>query len=151
MKPLRQYAYRTDIPTASGTPRNYAHGVPAICALDDGRLLILEREFFVPKKIIGSFVECRLYLVDPSRSTVINADTRLGAIDEYDFMAKTLISSWTTTLNLARRDIANYEGMCLGPRLTDGRQTLILVNDSQGGYGNSLLRLHDYIKVVALE
>ena len=45
---------------------------------------------------------------------------------------------------------ANYEGMCLGRPLPDGRQTLLLVNDSQGGYRKGPFRLKDYIKVIVI-
>ena len=43
----------------------YAMGVSELCALDDGSLLVLEREFRVPKKLIGASVEQKLYRVVP--------------------------------------------------------------------------------------
>ena len=36
---------------------NYAMGVAAMAALDNGKLLVLEREFVVTSSKIGSFVE----------------------------------------------------------------------------------------------
>jgi len=40
---------------------------------------------------------------------------------------------------------ANYEGMCLGPKLQDGRQVLILISDSQNQqYGI----LRDWLKTI---
>lgn len=148
--PAKQYAYRMDLPTIEHTPRQYAFGVAAMAALDDGRLLVLEREFYVSRQYLGSYVECRLYMVDPSRSTPVTFDTRMSSLADYDFMAKTLLTSWRTNLNFNKRDLANYEGMCLGPRLADGSQLLLLVNDSQGGYGNGLFSLHDYLKVMKI-
>ena len=53
-------------------------------------------------------------------------------------------------MDIGQLNYANYEGMCLGPKLNDGRQTLILINDSQAGAGNSLYRLKDYIKIIIL-
>ena len=38
--------------------------------------------------------------------------------------------------------------MCLGPRLEDGRQTVLLVSDSQNRAGNPLFHLKDYIRVI---
>ena len=45
-------------------------------------------------------------------------------------------------------NFANYEGMCPGPRLADGRQTLLLIDDTQAGAGNSLFRLSEHLKVI---
>ena len=39
---------------------NYAMGVPAMTALDNGKLLVLEREFLVTSSKIGSFVEKKI-------------------------------------------------------------------------------------------
>jgi hypothetical protein len=40
--------------------------------------------------------------------------------------------------------------MCLGIRLNDGTQTLLLICDSQAGQGNGIVSLKDYIKVIKL-
>ncbi len=144
-----QYAYKTDAATAKKVGKQYAFGVPAMTALDDGSLLVLEREFYVDDKYVGSFVKCKIYRVMPSASTVVNPDTKLSNLPQTSFMAKELLAEFTTKLNIAHQNIANYEGMCLGPKLSDGRRTLILISDSQGNYGNSLYWLKDYVKVIA--
>src|SRR5574344_31944 len=66
MKPQRQFTYIMDAPTANRPSAIFAHGVSDITALDDGRLIVLEREFFVPNSFIGSYVNCKLFLVDPT-------------------------------------------------------------------------------------
>ena len=58
-------------------------------------------------------------------------------------LPKRLLVEFTTRAS----NLANYEGMCLGPMLKDGRKTLILIADSQGGY-NGLTR--EYLKVIIL-
>ena len=63
---------------------------------------------------------------------------------------KTLIAHFTTKFTPFNQSFANYEGMCLGAQLADGRQTLLLVNDSQSGYGKGPFHLKDYIKVLIL-
>ena len=63
-------------------------------------------------------------------------------------LEKQLVVEWKTTLSLFRSTLANYEGMCLGPKLLDGRQTLVLIADSQGG---SKGRVLEYVKVIALK
>ena len=53
-------------------------------------------------------------------------------------MQKTLVATWKTSLELLRQNLANYEGMCLGPRLADGSQVIVLCADSQDQYGGVL-------------
>ena len=65
-------------------------------------------------------------------------------------MEKQLVAEWKTTLSLFRSTLANYEGMCLGPKLNDGRQTLILIADSQNGMGNWMYHIKDHIRIVIL-
>ena len=40
--------------------------------------------------------------------------------------------------------------MCLGPKLANGRQTILLIADSQNRTGNAFFHLKDYIKVLLL-
>lgn len=129
LQPLQQYIYETDAPKAHGEVKQMAFGIPELLALPDSSLLVLEREFLVAQGYLGSYVTNKIYKVNP-------------AVE-----GKTLQAQWTTTLGLFSQTIANYEGMCLGAKLADGRQTILLVSDSQGGYGNSLFHLKDYIRV----
>lgn len=135
----KQYAYMTDDPVApDGVMKRYAFGVSDMLALDDGRVLVLEREFYVPEKFIGAWCRHKIYLVDPSKSRSVGA-----SLGKRDFMAKHLVYEFSTSL--AGGDLANFEGMALGPRMKDGTRAVILVSDSQGGYGG-LLR--DWFKVL---
>lgn len=131
LQPLLHYPYTLDAPLADQTKAAfYAHGIGTICALDDGTLLVLEREFYVPKKKLGSFVNCKLFHFKPGETK------------------KELLASWRTSLTLFKQDIANYEGMCLGPRLKDGSRVLILVADSQDQYHGVL---KDWIKTIRIK
>jgi hypothetical protein len=129
LRPVGQHIYETDAPIAKDKVKNMAFGVSELTVLGDGTLLVLERQLLVKTGYIGSFAVNKIYRVKPGTA------------------GKTLMAEWKTKLNLTRRNIANYEGMCLGARLSDGRQTILLVSDSQSGHGNSLFRLKDYIKV----
>lgn len=129
------YYYVMDKPTANRKAQHYAMGVSELLALDDGKLVVLEREFFVPKKKIGSFARCKLYEVSPTLA------------QHGDTLRKTLVADFTTRLNLASRSIANYEGMCLGKRLADGSQTLVMISDSQNQYRGVL---KDWFKVLVI-
>ena len=111
------YEYPLDAPLKQASKAAYyAHGVSEICADDDGTLLVLEREFYVPKRKIGASVNCKLYRYLPSSG------------------GKQLLGQWKSRLNLLKRNIANYEGMCFGPCLADGSRVVVMVADSQGQY-----------------
>lgn len=147
LEPAGQYAYKTDPPQVTSTTwRNYAFGVPEITALPDGRLLILEREFFVTSIGLGSTVVNKLYLVSPADARDVSQVSDLRELQEGDFLEKKLLTTIKTSLNGG--DIANYEGMCLGPVLGEGKQALLLVNDSQSRYSNIL---KEYCLLLTLE
>ena len=135
-KPARRFFYQTGKPAKTGRNATaYVFGIPALAALDDGRLLVLEREVYVPNgglwdKLQGSFTDTHIYLVDPVH-------------DIAGLLRKSLLCSFTTSaLNLA-----NFEGMCLGPVLPDGRRTLVLIADSQKGSGGLT---NEFVKVILL-
>lgn len=151
LRPLAQYAYRTDRPShGAGRGRVYVHGVSALCALPDGRLLVLEREANVTQRYLGSEVQCKLFLVAPETSHQIDSATPLLTLDPNRFMLKELLAAWRTRLTATSLAFANYEGLCLGRRLADGRQTLLLIADSQGAAGRGPIHLRDYMRVVVL-
>lgn len=168
LQPVAQYAYRTEAPTAHRPMRLYAFGVPELTALNDGRLLVLEREVAIRPRLDRSYVQHRLFCIRPdvakaidssaasapdatSKSSAPLSPAPLSELPAEAFVEKRLVGEFTTHLNIiGRKDLANYEGMCLGPTLPDGRQTLLLVADSQNRMGNSLFRLKDYIRVAIL-
>lgn len=138
LSPSGRYLYQADAPAISGADAAgamaYVHGISAMTALPDGRLLVLEREVYVPGggflEKLGAFSEIKLYAVSP-------------ADDPSGILQKTRILRFrTSALNLA-----NYEGMCLGPVLEDGRQCLLLLADSQDGSGGLT---GEYLQVIAL-
>lgn len=135
MNQIAEYFYDMDKPQASRVGANYAFGISELCALDDGSLLVLEREFWVPKLKNGAWCVCKIYLTDPS------ADTSDGVLP------KSLLWENKTRLNFLSRKLANYEGMCLGPQLADGSQVLLLIADSQYRY-KSVMR--DWLKTLVL-
>lgn len=127
LQPLHQYWYESDLSSVSRLEGSSYLGVSGLAALDDGRLVVLEREVYMTPKKIGSLVDVRLYLVNPSNC------------QEGELLEKQLLTEFRTKINLTARSFANYEGVCVGPRLADGRQLLLLVCDSQNQY-------HGYLK-----
>ncbi len=150
LQPAAAYAYRMDAGQTKRQGRLYALGVPALCALPDGRLLVLEREVDISPNYLNSRVECKFFVVNPAEGWKIDSATDLAKLDPNKFLTKTLIAHFTTRLTAFKRSFANYEGMCLGRPLADGRQTLILVSDSQGNAGKGPIRLKDFLKVLVL-
>ena len=110
LKPGRFYLYRPDAPIS----RKYFQGVSGLCALDDGRLLVLERQIRIPKLKIGASTIIRIYEITPS--------------DE-PFPEKKLLREFRTRLTLTGRKFANYEGLC-----QPSSNLLLLVADSQNRY-----------------
>lgn len=136
-----RHLYRLEQPALKRQAKFYAHGISEIAVLPDGRLVVMEREVSVPRNYLGAECRIRLFVVDP----VEEVSTYGGG-----FLSKTAIADFTTHLDAGHMNFANYEGMCLGPKLRNGRQTLILISDSQAGMGNSLYRLKDYVKLIEL-
>ena len=135
LQPKEQYWYESDSTIIKKQKGRSIVGVSGLAALDDGRIVVLEREMYFPKKQIGSFALVKLYVVNPTLH-------KPGEI-----LSKTLLTEFRTKFNLTRRSFANYEGICIGPKLADGRQVLILVCDSQNQYRGVL---KDWFKTVIL-
>ena len=153
--------YQMDEPAVTAAAASaawaYVFGIPALTALADGRLIVLEREVYVPhgkpQEILKAmFSRVKLYLVDPSGACSGNPDA---------ILPKQLLCSFDTGVDFTAAGIdvnlANYEGMCLGPDLPDGRQTLILIADSQGGMSRLAGKLgrsrltNEFVKILLLD
>ena len=135
LQPKEQYWYVTDSAIVKKHKGNSIMGVGGLAALEDGRIVVLERELYFPKKQIGSYCLVKLYVVDP------------GKHQSGEFLNKTLLTTFRTKFNLLRRNFANYEGICVGPKLSDGRQLLLLICDSQNQYKGVM---RDWFKTVIL-
>ena len=106
----RQYLYRPDLPLSA----KHIYGVSELCALTDGRLLVLERQIRVPRLKIGASVLTRIYEVHP------------GADEQLE---KRLVTEFKTRLTVTSRKFANFEGLCQTPQ-----GHLLLIADSQNQY-----------------
>ena len=139
---VEQYWYVMDKPIAEAEPQHFAHGVSALAAMDDGRLLVMEREFAVPEAKIGAYVNTKIYVVKPTTCSAINKKNTCASP-----LKKELLAEWSTAIGLLDFNIANYEGMCLGPKLKNGGQVVILIADSQNQYAGIL---QDFVKSIVL-
>ena len=142
---MTPYAYQMDQPSTHKKADIYVMGVSELCALPDGQLLVLEREAFIPKIKIGAFCKCKLYLINPLNSEEFALKEKFSS--DTPFLKKRLLAEWKTGLSLSKRSFANYEGMCLGPKLEDGSQVVILLSDSQDQYAGVL---KDWFKTIVI-
>ena len=138
LQPLHQYWYESDssVVKASKQKGRSILGVSGLAALDDGRVVVLERELYFPPAKIGAFAHVKLFIVNPSAH---HPDEQLS---------KTLLAEFRTKMQITPRTFANYEGICVGPKLADGSILLILVCDSQNQYRGYL---KDWFKTVVLK
>ena len=135
LQPAELYWYKTDSTAVKRKKGSSTLGVSGMLALDNGNVIILEREIRRTSKRIGSFVHVKLYLVNPSQQ------------QPGELLQKQLLTEFRTRINVTRRSFANYEGICAGPKLEDGRLVLLLVADSQNQYKGWL---KDWFKTIVI-
>ena len=102
--------------TADGIADN---GIPELLAIDDHRLLVLERAYV---QGIGNFV--KLFVADVAGATDVSKLDALAG-QRYVAVSKRLLLDLST---LGIR-VDNIEAMTWGPRLPNGNRTLIMVAD----------------------
>jgi len=123
---LAQYAYPVDAVPVAGTGgrQRSDNGVSEILAIGDGSLLVIERSGHEVGESLFEF-SVRVYEAKVRRATnVAGLASLTGA--SYIPMSKRLILDLTQA-GLGRID--NIEAAAWGPRLPDGRPTLVLASD----------------------
>jgi hypothetical protein len=135
LQPKEQYWYETDSAIVKKRKGTSIMGVGGLAALEDGRIVVLERELYFPKKQIGSYCLVKLYVVNPTQQ------------QPGELLNKSLLTTFRTRFNITCHNFANYEGICVGPKLADGRQLLILICDSQNQF-HGVMR--DWFKTIIM-
>ena len=142
LQPAQQYLYRPDPPIS----RKYYHGVSALCALGDGRLLVLERQLRAPRLKLNAHTVIRIYEVQPPTST-FNVQRSTSTVHQE--LPKRLVTEFRTRLTLTSRKFANYEGLCFLPSSEATDECggyLLLIADSQHHYKGIL---HDWFLLIS--
>lgn len=131
LQPRLEWTYTLSEPSFQSTgARDHYHGVVALAPAGDRQLLVLEREARIARRYSGSRCRCKLFLFNPSNGN------------------KHLLYECLTRFTPFNTRFANYEALCPGPTLADGRRTVLLLSDSQAGYGKALWHLKDRIRVL---
>ena len=151
LQPSGQFAYRTDAPRTRLSTRYFGFGVPAMTVLNDSTLLVMERELYMSDDFRSSCCFIKIFSVDTRRLKPLQDSTSLLHIPDELFAAKRLLVEFSTSFSKPKaQEYANYEGMCLGPVTAQGRQTLLLVADSQCRKKRHSHRMKDRIRVIVL-
>jgi hypothetical protein len=123
----RQYVYVTDpVAEASVPPTAFTvNGLVELLPFNDEFMLSMERSFSVGAPGTGNTI--RLYSVRfPHADDVNGLDSLAGLLGTVRPVQKTLLLD-LRTLGIP---LDNVEGMTIGPRLPDGRRSLVLVSDN---------------------
>ena len=121
-----QFAYRIDpIPSEGAWTASHAlNGISEILALDERRMLVLERAL-----VLGAGWRIRLFVADWGEATDVRTIERLvdeaGRRADFVPMKKRLVLDF----DALHVRIDNLEGLCFGPTLPNGHRTLVLVSD----------------------
>lgn len=125
---LGQYAYKLDAVHAAPVPATQfqLNGVVEVLALTETKLLAMERSFAVGAT---PDYKVRIYEIDLSAATDVAGLTALTGTNHTP-VTKRLVLDLATT-GISRVD--NLEGMTFGPKLANGRHSLIMVSDDNFG------------------
>jgi hypothetical protein len=123
----RQYVYVTDpIAEPPAPPSAFAvNGLVELLPFNDQFGLALERSFSVGAPDTGNTIEL-FFVAFPGATDVDGADSIAGLLGTAKPVEKTLLLD----LDALGLPLDNVEGMTLGPKLPDGRRSLLLVSDN---------------------
>jgi len=106
-------------------PTNFSvNGLVELLPLDSQHAIAMERSFSVGAPGTGNTI--KLYLVDLAGATDVDGLDSIAGLTSLRTVDKTLLLD-LRTLGIP---LDNVEGMTIGPKLPDGRQSLVLVSDN---------------------
>ncbi len=133
-EPAREFAYDLEpVTKVPFTPGVYINGLVDLLALDRSTLLALERGFVANQDTPGGGrCRIRLYRISLTGATDVSSLESLKEHPEVVPVKKTLLTDLSDVQGLSADlvpNLDNFEGLTFGPRLPDGRATLLLVSD----------------------
>ncbi|MGE0360692.1 MAG: esterase-like activity of phytase family protein [Vicinamibacterales bacterium] len=134
-RPGREWAYDLDPTPAQagyGSPcEDGENGLSELYALDDTRLIALERACLRGAEGAPAFNPVRLHLVDISTADDVATHDALDGVAARPAPKRLLLdlTSLTDRMPAALRTWSNFEGIAAGPPAPDGSPTLLLVSD----------------------
>ena len=132
-KPRREFAYEVEaMHRPPFEPGFSIIGLVELLAFGNEDLLAMEREYVENKgNKAGSFNRIRVFRISISGATDISAIDSLKEARSVVPVKKTLLLDLGEVKGLSPQlgTLENFEGMTFGPRLADGRASLVLVSD----------------------
>ena len=121
-----QWAYACEKAGTSTITSRHQCGLSGLCALPDGSLLVLERE--VSESTWG---RCSIYRLTASAFSAATDVTTFAALEGATYTKLSKGSALLSFKGGSWGSILCYEGICLGPKLSDGSYSVLLVSDGQ--------------------
>ena len=133
-EPGREFAYAIDpIEQPAFEVGTAVNGLVELLALGGGKLLSLERTYVAESGQGGrSYNRIRLFHIDLTGASDISSRDSLADLAGVTPVSKQLVLDLSDIVALGPRlqpRLDNFEGLAFGPRLPDGRSTLIIVSD----------------------
>jgi hypothetical protein len=133
-QPGREFAYELEpLQKPAFTPSLFITGLVELLAMDRTTLLALERGYVAHgADAAQSRNRIRVYQISLAGATDVSALESLAGRTEVVPVAKTLLLDLSQVEGLSPElapSLDNFEGMVFGPRLPDGRASLLLVSD----------------------
>jgi hypothetical protein len=133
-EPRREFAYDLEpVDKPAYAPGLYINGLVELLALNRTTLLALERGFVESKENPAqSRNRIRVYKISLTGATDISAFESIKGRTDVVPVIKTLLLDLSNVQGLSpdlTPTLDNFEGMAFGPRLPDGRASLVLVSD----------------------
>jgi hypothetical protein len=129
-QPVAEFAYKLDLGPSSQKGTEIFRGVSEILALSNSKLLVLERGIRVTPK--GSWSNTvGIYLADLSKGTDVTSLNKL-ADGKFIVVDKVKLIDFETDLANERsgKAVQNFEALAWGPKLPDGRRSLLVMSDN---------------------
>lgn len=104
-------------------------GIPAVIALDDSNLFVLERTYYP----VVDITKILLFKVNISTTAKDYSNVHSLKNEKVSTLKKDILYDFDKVIKELKAEyqfLDNIEGMCLGPKLSNGNQTLILVSDN---------------------
>ena len=133
-RPAREFIYHLEkLDRPPFKPGVFVNGLVELLALNRSTLLALERSYVADEgKTAASRNGIRLYRISLAGATDVSALESIKGRTDVVPVTKTLLLDLSAVPGLSPQlapALDNFEGMAVGPRLPDGRATLILVSD----------------------
>jgi hypothetical protein len=121
-EPIAQYAYQIDPVAYPANPAGAfkINGIPDIFAVNDHQLLVLERSFSTGK----TACTIKIYLAEMNNAEDVSTIADLHGQPLRAIQKKLLLN-----MDSLGMYVDNVEGICFGPVLPDGHQSVVLVAD----------------------